>query len=95
MKSSTAAGHQAIATIKKSTRGFSLIELLAAMVIMGLLLGWAAVVAVGDFIPKLGIPWGYLVIFLAIGGIIGVLAAYFPARRAAKLNVLDAIASHS
>jgi prepilin-type N-terminal cleavage/methylation domain-containing protein len=40
MKSSTAAGHQAIAIkTRKTSRGFSLIELLAAMVIMGLLLG--------------------------------------------------------
>lgn len=40
MKSSTATGYRAIATkTKRTARGFSLIELLAAMVIMGLLLG--------------------------------------------------------
>jgi putative ABC transport system permease protein len=61
-------------------------------VAMGLLLGWAAVVAIPDsFISKVGIPWRQLVVYLIIGGIIGVVAAYFPARRAAKLNVLDAI----
>ncbi len=64
-------------------------------VLMGLLLGWAAVSAVGDFIPNLGIPWSLMIIFLIIGAVIGVLAAYFPARRAAKLNVLDAIAATS
>ena len=62
---------------------------------MGLLLGWAAVVAIPDsFISKVGIPWGSLVVYLVVGGVIGVIAAYFPARRASKLNVLDAI-SHS
>ncbi len=64
-------------------------------ILMGLLLGWAAVVAIPDsFISKVGIPWLSLVIYLIVGGIIGVIAAYFPAQRASKLNVLDAI-SHS
>lgn len=60
---------------------------------MGLVLGAAAVIAIPDsFISKIGIPWFQIVIFLVIGAMIGVIAAYFPARRAGKLNVLDAIA---
>jgi putative ABC transport system permease protein len=43
-------------------------------------------------IDKLAIPVGQLVIFLIAAAICGVLAAILPARRAAKLNVLDAIA---
>ena len=61
---------------------------------MGLLLGWAGVVAVpGSFLSKVGIPWVQLVIFLIGGGILGVIAAFFPAARAAKMDVLQAIAT--
>lgn len=60
---------------------------------MGLLLGWAAVVAIPDsFISKVGIPWLQLVIYLLVGAALGVVAAFFPALRAANMNVLDAIA---
>ena len=60
---------------------------------MGLLLGWAAVVAIPDsFISKVGIPWVSLVIYLLVGALLGVIAAFFPATRAARMNVLDAIA---
>lgn len=63
-------------------------------VAMGLLLGWAGVVAVpGAFLSKVGIPWVQLVIFLIGGGILGVIAAFFPATRAAKMDVLQAIAT--
>ena len=62
-------------------------------VAMGLLLGWAAVLAIPDtFISRVGIPWGSVVIYLLVGAVLGVIAAYFPARRAARLDVLDAIA---
>jgi len=61
-------------------------------VVMGLLLGWAAVVAIPDsFISTVGIPWLQLVVFLLVGIVIGLVAAYFPAKRAAQLDVLDAI----
>ena len=60
---------------------------------MGLLLGWAAVVAIPDtFISRVGIPWVNLVVYLLVGAVLGVIAAFFPAARAARLNVLDAIA---
>ena len=61
---------------------------------MGLLLGWAGVVAIPDsFISKVGIPWFQLVIFLIGGGVLGIIAAFFPASRAAKMDVLQAIAT--
>jgi putative ABC transport system permease protein len=44
-------------------------------------------------IQKLGIPWMQLVIYVVIAMFIGVVAAVLPARRAARLNVLDAIKS--
>ena len=61
-------------------------------VLMGLLLGWAAVVAIPDsFISSVGIPWVQLAIYVIVGAVIGLVAAYFPARRASQLDVLDAI----
>jgi putative ABC transport system permease protein len=41
--------------------------------------------------PAFTIPWGSLVVFVVAAVIAGILAAIFPARRAAKLNVLQAL----
>ena len=61
---------------------------------LGLVLGAAAVIAIPDsFVSSIGIPWGQLAAYTVVGGGLGVLAAWFPARRAAKLDVLDAIAT--
>lgn len=43
-------------------------------------------------LTSLTIPWGRLLTFLVVAALVGVLAAVWPARRAARLNVLDAIA---
>ncbi len=62
---------------------------------VGVFLGWALVNAgssdqsLASFDP--GIP--QLVIVLIVGALVGMLAAIRLARRAAKLNVLDAIAT--
>jgi putative ABC transport system permease protein len=45
----------------------------------------------GQGVEQLTIPIGSLVIFLVVAGVIGVLAAIWPARRAARLDVLRAI----
>ena len=61
---------------------------------LGILFGIAGVRAIPDsVIDKVAIPWTTLVVIVVMSGLIGVLAAYLPARRAAKLNPLDAIAS--
>ena len=44
-------------------------------------------------IQLLAIPWGQLIAFLVVSALVGVLAALWPARRASRLNVLDAISS--
>ena len=44
-------------------------------------------------IAVLAIPWGLLIAFVVAAGIVGVLAAVMPARRAAKFDILQAIAS--
>jgi putative ABC transport system permease protein len=41
--------------------------------------------------PAFTIPWGRLVVFVIAAVIVGLIAAIFPARRAAKLNVLQAL----
>jgi putative ABC transport system permease protein len=40
------------------------------------------------------IPFNTIVIILIASVVVGIFAAIFPARRAAKLDVLDAIATH-
>lgn len=41
--------------------------------------------------PAFTIPWGTLVVFVIAAVVAGILAAVFPARRAARLNVLQAL----
>jgi len=60
--------------------------------VVGILFGWAmqrALSSVG--IDRLAIPFAQLVFMLIVAALIGLLAAIWPARRAAKLNVLEAI----
>ena len=62
-------------------------------ILVGTLLGFIAVQAMPEsFITDFGIPVGNFVIILVMCIVAGVLAAILPARRAARLNVLDAIA---
>ena len=66
--------------------------------IIGLLLGTGLGVALSAALKKQGItdiviPYASLVIFLVIAALLGLAAASWPARRAAKLDVLAAIAA--
>jgi len=61
---------------------------------IGVFFGWALVKALADDgLRVFAVPYGQLAIVVGVAGVIGVLAALLPARRAANLNVLDAIAS--
>ena len=62
---------------------------------LGTFLGWALVKAADadGFISVFTIPVGSLAIVLLVGAVAGGLAAIRPARRAAKLDVLEAIAT--
>ncbi|MFD4031527.1 ABC transporter permease [Streptomyces sp. NPDC058637] len=60
---------------------------------LGMFLGWAIGQSLASSIPQyaLVIPWDRLALFLALAGLVGVLAALWPARSGAKLNMLTAI----
>lgn len=72
------------------------------MAVFGCLLGIALGVGLGvalsaalidiDFLTTIAIPWFNLVVFVLVAAIAGVMAALWPAARAARLNVLEAIA---
>jgi putative ABC transport system permease protein len=62
-------------------------------IVVGAGLGAAVVRALKDKgISELSLPWGLMVGYLIAGAIVGVVAAVIPAIRAARLNVLNAIA---
>ena len=56
---------------------------------LGIVLAWMVGKAISY--PAFTIPWGTLVVFVIAAVLAGVLAAIFPARRAARLNVLQAL----
>ena len=59
---------------------------------IGLAFGFAILRAVEDEgITEIAVPWLMLVVFVVAAAVVGVLAAVFPARRAARLDVLRAI----
>ena len=61
--------------------------------VIGGLFGWALVAALRDEgITAFAVPAGQLVLFLVLAGLLGVIAGIVPARRAARLDVLRAIA---
>jgi putative ABC transport system permease protein len=62
-------------------------------VAVGIGLGAAAVQALADEgITQLALPWADMATYLALAAVVGVVAAVLPAIRAARTNVLTAIA---
>ncbi|THV33373.1 ABC transporter permease [Glycomyces buryatensis] len=60
---------------------------------VGIGLGWTVQQALeGEGLDQFALPWGLIVTYLVAAVIVGLLAAIAPAARAAKLNVLGAIA---
>jgi putative ABC transport system permease protein len=63
-------------------------------VALGIAFGAAMMYAVRDEgLDVIAVPWGQLGVFLVLAVVVGVLAAVLPARRAARLDVLAAIAA--
>jgi ABC-type antimicrobial peptide transport system permease subunit len=58
---------------------------------LGIFLALLMTKALSQFSIQINIPFGQLVIFAAVAIIVGMFAAIFPARRAARLNVLQAL----
>jgi putative ABC transport system permease protein len=58
-------------------------------IVLGLVLGGLLAARV-DFIV-FALPWGQVIIFAVAAVVVGLLAAIFPARRASRLNVLEAL----
>jgi putative ABC transport system permease protein len=60
---------------------------------LGVFFGWAAGKLIASHIDTytLVLPWGRMAVFLVLAAVVGVLAALWPARRAARLNMLNAI----
>ncbi|MFE2277302.1 ABC transporter permease [Streptomyces sp. NPDC059454] len=82
--------------IKRMVRLESLVISLFGAVLglgLGVFFGWAAgeLVGAGMATYELVLPWARMGIFLLLAAVVGVLAALWPARRAARLNMLQAI----
>ncbi|MET8943059.1 FtsX-like permease family protein [Streptomyces sp. NPDC004542] len=84
--------------VKRMVRLESLVISLFGAVLgigLGVFFGWAAGELLGTKLAtyELVVPWARIAFFLLLAGAVGVLAALWPARRAARLNMLDAIKS--
>jgi putative ABC transport system permease protein len=61
---------------------------------IGIVLGWAVVKALADEgFGAFSIPVGQVILALVLAAFTGVLAAIWPARKAARMNILDAIST--
>ena len=58
---------------------------------VGLFLGWVMIKGLEDEVLSFSVPVGTLIVVFVLAVIAGVLAAVFPARRAARLNPLEAL----
>ncbi|MFS8200680.1 ABC transporter permease [Streptomyces sp. CWNU-52B] len=62
---------------------------------LGVFFGWAVGELASGGMPtyELVLPWDRMAVFLVLAALVGILAALWPARRAARLNMLSAIKS--
>ena len=61
-------------------------------IVVGSGLGWATVASLADQgLGSFALPFGQLGIWLLLAGLAGVAAAFFPARSASRMNILEAI----
>jgi len=84
--------------LRRMVRGEALVVALfgtAGGLGLGTFLGWAMVktIEAAEGLGAFAVPTGQLGVVVALGAIVGVVAALGPARRAAKLDILQAIAT--
>ena len=60
-------------------------------VLVGIVFGFAVTTALSDEGLAFSLPIDQVIVFMVLAIIAGILAAILPARRAARLNVLDAL----
>jgi putative ABC transport system permease protein len=60
-------------------------------IVIGVVLAWVVALGFRSSGIVFAIPYGQVVLSLVVAAVAGVVAAAFPARRAARLNVLDAL----
>ena len=60
-------------------------------IVIGIVLAWVVALGFRSSGIVFAIPYGQVVLSLVVAAIAGVVAAAFPARRAARLNVLEAL----
>lgn len=82
--------------VRRMIRGEAVITALFGAVLgigLGSVLGWAVVSGLADQgLGSFTLPGGQLAVWLAVSAVAGVVAAIFPARKASRLDVLQAIA---
>jgi putative ABC transport system permease protein len=91
---------RAVGMTRRQTKGMirleaAVVSLFGALlgVVVGLAFGWLAVVAIPEsVINRIALPFGTLATYVVVATLAGLVAASFPARRASRLDVLDAIA---
>jgi putative ABC transport system permease protein len=59
--------------------------------LVGIAFAWLATASLSEFGLALAIPVGQLAIFMALAVVVGIVGAIGPARRASRVDVLDAI----
>jgi putative ABC transport system permease protein len=92
---------RAVGVRRKSIRRMITIESMVMAIfgtilgmILGVGLGAALVLALEDFgFSTVAVPWGWLAVYTVGAALAGVLAALWPARRASKMDILQAIAA--
>jgi putative ABC transport system permease protein len=91
---------RAVGLTRRQTRSMvrreaAIISVMGALfgVVVGIAFGWALQRALApEGFTELGIPGGQITVYVVMAALLGWLFAFSPARRAAKLNLLEAIA---
>lgn len=64
-------------------------------VVLGVIFGIGIVIALPEsIVSSVAIPWGTLIVYVIVSGLAGLIAAAWPAFRAGRMNVLDAISHY-